>query len=106
MTYLSKSRVITHRQCPKKLWLQIYRKDLIPEVDAATQARFDEGNLVGDIARQLYPDGVFIDTLNMESVLTQTQAALEKNQVIFEAAFYEQEVLIRADLFCRLQMGK
>jgi len=98
MTYLSKSRVITHRQCSKRLWLQIYRKDLIPEVDTASKARFDEGNLVGDIARQLYPDGVFIDTLNMESALTQTQAALDKNQVIFEAAFYEQDVLIRADL--------
>jgi hypothetical protein len=69
MTYLSKSRVITHSQCPKRPWLQIYRKDLILEVDTATKARFDEGNLVGDIARQLFPEGVFIDTLNMRSAL-------------------------------------
>jgi len=37
--------------------LQIYRKNLIPEVDTGVKARFEEGNLVGDIARQLYPVG-------------------------------------------------
>ncbi len=105
MTYLTKSRVITHRQCPKRLWLQIYRKDLIPEVDIATQARFDEGNLVGEIARQLHPEGLFIDTLNMDKALNLTQAAMANKQVIFEAAFYEQDVLIRADLLLPTSAG-
>ena len=72
MVSLSKSKLISHRQCPKRLWLQTYRQDLLPDVDIATQARFDEGNRVGDVARQIYKGGVHIKTLNREEALIQT----------------------------------
>ena len=98
MVNLSKSKIITHRQCSKKLWLQTYRKDLIPEIDLTTQARFDEGNRVGDIARKIHHNGIFIDTLHREDALFITKDAIAKHQAIFEAAFFEQDVLIRADL--------
>ena len=98
MVNLSKSKIITHRQCSKRLWLQTYRKDLIPQIDAVTQARFDEGNRVGDIARQIHHNGIFVDTLNQEDALFITKEAIAKHQAIFEAAFFEKDVLIRADL--------
>ena len=98
MVSLSKSKLISYRQCPKRLWLQTYRQDLLPDVDIATQARFDEGNRVGDVARQIYKGGVHIKTLNREEALIQTNEVLGKKQTIYEAAFYEQDVLIRADV--------
>ena len=97
MTSLSKSKIITHRQCPKRLWLQVNRPELI-EISAATQVRFDEGNKVGDIARQNHPGGVFIETLNRVEAIAQTKEAVSKHQTIFEGAFFEEEVMIRADL--------
>jgi hypothetical protein len=97
MASLSKSKIIAHRQCPKRLWLQINRPELI-EVSAATQVRFDDGNKVGDIARQNYPGGVFIETLNRAEAIAQTKEAVTKRQTIFEGAFFEENVMIRADL--------
>ena len=95
---LSKSKILLHRQCPKRLWLQAYKPELA-EVDVSAEARFRDGNKVGDVARQLYPDGDFIDTLNRNEALARTATALaEGNKPIFEAAFFSDNVLVRADL--------
>jgi len=50
MTGLSKSRLLAHRQCPKRLWLQINQPELLEVPDTATQARFNTGYQIGDIA--------------------------------------------------------
>ena len=97
MTSLSKSKILLHRQCPKRLWLSIHHPGLA-KVNAATQSRLSEGNKVGDIARQNYPDGVFIDTLSRTAALELTKDAIQNKRVIFEAAFFEDNVVIRADL--------
>lgn len=97
MASLSKSKIIAHRQCPKRLWLQINRPELI-QISAATQVRFDEGNKVGDIARQNHKGGVFIETLNRIEAIALTKEAVAKRETIFEGAFFEEDVMIRADL--------
>jgi hypothetical protein len=97
MAKLSKSKLLLYRQCPKRLWLQVNRPDLI-NISATTQTKLDEGNKVGDIARQLHSPGVFVETLNRSDALELTQKALKNHQPIFEAAFCESDVLIRADL--------
>ena len=72
---LSKSRLLAYRQCPRRLWLEIHRRDLL-EVTAAQQARFDAGHAVGEIARRLAdPEGVGLlfdaqrDGFELESVI-------------------------------------
>lgn len=95
---LSKSKILLHRQCPKRLWLQAYKPELA-EIDPTAEARFRDGNKVGEVARQLYPGGDFIDTLNRKEALERTASALaEGNKPIFEAAFLHEDVLVRADL--------
>ena len=54
---ISKSRYLAGLQCPKRLWLEIHRYDLKDEVDQDTQAVFDQGQAVGELAQLLYPDG-------------------------------------------------
>lgn len=56
---LSKSRIIAWKQCPKRLWLQIHRRDLL-EVSDDVEHGFQIGYEVGDVAQGLYPDGIFI----------------------------------------------
>ena len=41
---ISKSQYLKGLQCPLALWYYRYRKDLKPEIDTQTQARFDAGN--------------------------------------------------------------
>ena len=55
MFYFSKSKYCLAWQCPKLLWLSKYKPELKPE-DPSLQARFDEGNVIGDMAMQLFGD--------------------------------------------------
>ena len=58
--YISKSKFLAGLQCPKLLWNAYNAKHLIPEPDAQTQAIFDQGHAVGQLAKQLYPGGIEI----------------------------------------------
>lgn len=102
---LSKSRILLHRQCPKRLWLKVYRPEL-EEVDDSNQARFATGTYVGELAQQLYPNGVLIDGDNLGKAVADTQAVLAgEKRPIFEATLQAGGLLIRADLMLPDQDG-
>jgi len=104
-TGLSKSRILSHRQCPKRLWLQVYRPELAQE-EADTTARFNTGNQVGEIARTLYPDGVLIDSPTLGQALADTRQVLsETPRPVFEATFDADKVLVRADVLLPVADG-
>ena len=50
---LSKSRYTAFCQCPKNLWLKVYKPEEAKE-DPALQAHFEQGNEVGDLAMGLF----------------------------------------------------
>ena len=52
---LSKSRYTAFCQCPKNLWLKVYKPEEAKE-DDALKARFEQGNVVGDLAMGLFGD--------------------------------------------------
>lgn len=98
MAGLSKSRILLNLQCPKRLWLQVNRPELA-EVDSSMANRLSGGNIVGDIARSLYPDGLLIEPGTLTLALQETRQALNAPpRPLFEATFQSEEVLIRADL--------
>ena len=98
MSGLSKSRIIIHRQCPKRLWLQINRPELIEESDGAT-TRMATGTTVGEIARSLFADGVLIYADDLGQALDDTRQATKTiDHPVFEATFQCKGVLVRADL--------
>jgi hypothetical protein len=97
---LSKSRIAAWRQCPKRLWLQIHRPELL-EVSTETERSFKIGYEVGDVAQGLFPDGILIeDDDNLTSALVSTKAAINANPdlPIFEATFQHEGLLVRSDL--------
>ncbi len=99
MPGLSKSRLLAHQQCPRRLWLEVNRPGL-KNVDPAQQARLDAGNVVGDLARQLYPKGVLIDGADLTQAIKATEKALTlpRRFPLFEATFQADEVLVRNDV--------
>ncbi len=52
---LSKSTYMMGYQCPKKLWLNRRRPDLIPDNATTVKIVFDRGNEIGLLARALFP---------------------------------------------------
>ncbi len=103
---LSKSKLLSLRQCPLRLWNEVYHRELAAETDVATQARFDNGTRIGELARDRWSGGVLVDTeyWDVEGALGQTRALLEdpKCKAIYEAAFIVQRTFIRADIMVRL----
>jgi len=83
---LSKSRYLTGLQCPKHLWLKVHDPSKIPEVDEVTQHRFDQGHLVGELAKEVFPDGVDIKSLDVKESFLQTKKLLSERKPLFEAA--------------------
>ena len=55
MKRLSKSRYTAFCQCPKNLWLKVYKPEEAT-IDAGMEARFAQGNVVGDLAMGLFGD--------------------------------------------------
>lgn len=54
---LSKSELQSHLQCPRKLWLERHRPDLMQAGDPSARRRQLDGNAVGDKAREQLVDG-------------------------------------------------
>lgn len=91
MPILSKSKLISARQCAKRLWLEVHRPDL-REVSGATAASFVAGNDVGSVAREIYDPGSLgavldVRDLGMAGLLARTRELLPQRRPIFEAGF-------------------
>lgn len=97
---LSKSRIISGLQCPKRLYLEIHHPELAAD-DAGTEARFATGHAVGEIARQLHPGGHLIEHIkNLPAALKSTSDLLQskRSALLYEPAFEHSGVLVRVDL--------
>lgn len=104
---LSKSRIIACKQCPKRLWLQIHRRDL-QEVSDEADYGFQIGYEVGEVARDLYPNGILIeDEDDLSAALKSTKVAMADypDRPIFEATFQHDGVLARVDLLLPTDAG-
>lgn len=57
MPTISKSRFLSGVQCEKKLYYDLYRKDLKPPISEQQEELFSSGHFIGHLAQQLYPNG-------------------------------------------------
>lgn len=96
---ISKTKYLNGLQCKKLLWYIYNEPDAIPAPDEAKQAIFDQGHLVGDYAKTLFPNGVEVDhTGSFETGLKQTKELMSKRIPIFEAALAYKNCYARADI--------
>ena len=95
---LTKSKYLVGLQCPKYLWVMLNEPDRIPKPDASTQHRFNEGHLVGEWAKKLYPDGIDIPADDFKGNIKQTEELLRKRIPLFEAGFMVDNIFSRVDV--------
>ena len=104
---LSKSRILSGLQCPKRLYLEVHHSEHAADNSGAGM-RIGMGNKAGEIARQLEPDGVFLDAgYSLAEVLEETKHILSEQEksVIFEATFSAGGLLARGDIFIHDEAG-
>ena len=108
---LSKSRYTQFCQCPKTLWLRTYKPDEAT-VDAGVEARFEQGNEVGDLAMGLFGPFVEVTTIRADGSLDLT-AMVEKTKeemtkgtdVICEASFTFERNYCAVDILRKTKKG-
>lgn len=95
---LSKSKYLSGLQCPKLLWAQTNQPESLPAVDAVTQHVFDQGHLVGEYAKQLFPDGIDIAQDGFMENITATRSLLAERRPLFEAGILCGSIYSRVDI--------
>jgi len=99
---LSKSKLIAYKQCPKRLWLEVYRPEL--RDDSGSEMAFKIGHEVGELAQRLFDengDGNLIDPKEMgwPEAYARTQELLKSGETpIFEATMRIKGALALADV--------
>ncbi|HJR68814.1 MAG TPA: DUF2779 domain-containing protein, partial [Gammaproteobacteria bacterium] len=100
---LSKTKLMSLRQCARKLWLETYSPEL--EEPAAERAALrTTGNVVGDLARRLYGPGHVVSfERGLRAAIDATRAlvAAGGREPIFEATFDHDGVSVRIDVLER-----
>ena len=95
---LSKSKYLNGLQCPKYLWTVIHEPEKIPEPDTTTQYLFDQGHLVGELAKRLFPEGINIPAEDFNSNINLTRELLRKRKPLFEASVCIDGLYCRVDI--------
>lgn len=105
MKALSKSRFKLGLECPNKLYFSNNSEEYhnIKSDDTFLQALASGGFQIEEYARLMYPNGVLIDTdysdTNYQELANQTAELLQQeNVIIYEAAFYSDNLFIRTDI--------
>jgi hypothetical protein len=94
--HLSKSLYIRGLQCTKSLWLKLNNPSLLSPEDSS---RFETGNKVGLLARQLFPSGKEIKFLTPTEQIKKTQEYINSGiKTIYEATFEFEDVLVMVDI--------
>lgn len=99
---LSKSKLLSWLQCPKKLWLEVHK----PQVATASlehQHLFAIGHSVGEVAQRLHPEGVLIRSQDdLSAALAETQHHIEAGtKILFEPTFQRDGLLVRVDILSK-----
>ena len=98
--FLSKSLYTKGIQCPKALWLKKYKPSVLTPPDEDAQAVFETGNIVGELACQLFSNGKEVTfTRNYDDMIATTQQCINEGiSNIYEATFNHNGTLVMVDV--------
>jgi len=101
---LSKSQYIRGLQCHKSLWLYKNNPELRAKPDQAQESLFNTGYQVGELAKELFPNGVEIEfnADDFKGMIAKTKALIENGtEVIYEATFSEDGIFAMVDILVK-----
>jgi len=104
MINLSKSQYIRALQCHKSLWLYKHKPELRDSPSTKSEALFNKGYQVGDLAKELFPNGVEIefDSSNFDGMVQKTKELIANGcEVIYEATFKENGIFAMVDILVK-----
>jgi len=102
---ISKTKLLSYLQCPRRLWLAQYSPELEDE-DAIDHAAIATGHVVGAKAREVYGRGaghLVNHDRGLRNAIAETEALLaaDGSEPIFEATFDYQGLTVQVDVLDR-----
>jgi len=100
MPTISKTKYIDGLQCHKLLWYHYNNNEAFPQPDQATLATLRQGQLVGEYAKKLFPDGIEVakGIVDFNTTLSASREAAGFRRPLFEAAFQYRGAYARSDI--------
>lgn len=101
---LSKSDFLKYRVCPSYFWLWKRSPELVPDESTAEvrDNKFEQGNQVEAIARQLFPKGVLVEGYNVQAQANTEKLVADGAGVLFQATVItDNNLLAMADVLER-----
>lgn len=108
MPRLSKSQYVRGRRCAKRLYLYYFHRDLMKPPSLFEDGILKQGTEVGELARTLFPHGELIHEgadQPLEALGHTARAIASGRTVLFEAAVEFEDILIRADILVKNDLG-
>jgi hypothetical protein len=97
---ITKSKYLNGLKCSKLLWVDCNDRERIPQPDISQQHLFDQGDVVGGIAKKLYPGGIDIpyERGGFFENIEETKKLLSSGKVLFEAGILAGDLYARVDI--------
>ena len=105
---LSKSKFILGQQCTKSFWFDVNNVKPSNPPDDSAKERLSAGNEVGEISKQLFPDGQEVPYLpgKEKEMFEITKRLLEDGVTsIYEGSFIFDDIFVRVDLMNKTDKG-
>ena len=98
MKALSKSDYVLGLECPGHLWMKYHDKENIPPHPPGVLKRFEQGKIVGKLAKKLFPEGIDIPEEDYSGNIKKSKGLLKQRKMLFEAAVTTDNLYGRADI--------
>lgn len=95
---LTKSKFMAGLDSEAFLWRVVHEPETIPAPDEMSQARFDDGHIVGELAKKLYPEGIDLSDFEFSENIQKTKELIAERKIIFEAGFLIDRLYCRVDV--------
>jgi hypothetical protein len=98
--YITKTDYLEYTFCRKNLWLKKYKPEIFENLKLSDFEKkiIEEGNIADKEARHLFPEGKLIDSQGRYAITETNKYIRNKEGVIFQATFFEDDFYIRADI--------
>lgn len=102
---LTKSHFMSGLQCHKQLWLEVNEPHRATALTPVQQRIIDQGEEVGEYARQQFPDGQLIKGSGIVAIQATQNAIASGASCLFEAAFSFDGLFVRCDILRKTAAG-
>src|SRR3989304_9378770 len=100
---ISKSKYLAGLQCLKYFWYRINAREEVPHPDFVNRFIFNQGTLVGEYAKKLYPEGIDLGKIgDLKEQLVRTFELLSERRPLFEARVSFENVNRRGDIWIQV----